>query len=77
MPQGSAQHSNKVSPQRSLTFWHGFLLGGGEPINKCPKLFPPLNGGDVKWCDWQGARQLLFESLEDSNGFILQGEGFS
>lgn len=30
----------------------------------------------MEWCDWQRARQLFFESLEDSNGLPWQGEGF-
>lgn len=53
----------------------GFLLGGREPINTCPEL-PPLNNGNVEWCDWQGARQLFFESSEDNSGLPLQREGF-
>lgn len=37
-----------------------------------PGAVPPLNNGNVGWCDWQGARQLFHESLEDSDGLILQ-----
>lgn len=54
----------------------GLLLGGGEPINKCPETFPPLNNGNMEWRAWPGARQLSFWSLEDGNGLPLRGEGF-
>ena len=54
----------------------GFPLGGREPINTCPELFPPRNNGNVGWWDWQGARQLFSESSEDRSGLLLQGEGF-
>lgn len=63
-------------PGRSLEFRSGLLLGGGEPVNKCPELFLPLNNRNMEWCDWQGARQLFFESVEDSNDLPLQGKGF-
>lgn len=36
------------------------------------RVVPPLNNGNVEWCDWRGARQLFCESLEDSDGLILQ-----
>lgn len=66
----------KVTAQRSLGHRPGFLLGNGEPINKCPEPFPPLNNGNMEWCDWQGARQLFLKSLEDSKSLPLQAEGF-
>lgn len=71
VPQSTSCPSKAASEQ--LGVWAGLSSCWVVRANQQqPRAVPPLNNGNVEWCDWRGARQLFRESLEDSDGLILQ-----